>query len=357
MPLHACIKPYLSSWLLLICVTAIAVLGFLLVHLAAGFMLGAMIAGIILAIKGYSIKIKRPFFAASQATLACLATANISLSVISDIIAHAPLILFSVISVIIFSFLTGAFIAWMGLMPGTTALWGSSPGGASTMVLLCESFGADSRLAAFMLYFRVILVALATSLVSWWVTASTHHAFITPPITEGNIPATLLLILICSLIGMKIRFPAAPLLLTMFCGALIQIMGIFHIETPLWVRIPAFLIIGWSIGLRFTLPILRHALKTLPAVMFSSLLLIIICALLALPVAHYTHIDLLSAYLATSPGGLDTIIIISANIPVALPFIISLQTSRMIAVLILGPLIARPLGLWLEKHKRLKSPQ
>lgn len=347
----------LISWLLLFFVTAIIVLGFLWVHLAAGFMLGAMFGGIFLAISGHELKVKRPLFAASQAVLACLATANISFSVLHDIALHAPLILFTVLSVIIFSFLTGALIAWLGIMPGTTALWGASPGGASTMVVLCESFGADPRLAAFMLYFRVILVALSTSFISFYLAPThaltLHHA--ASSLSTGNILATIALIAFCTFIGLKIRFPAAPLLLTLFCGTILQLLGIFQIETPLWLKIPAFLMIGWGIGLRFTAPILRHALSALPAVFFSSLILIIICGFLALPVAHYTHIDFLSAFLATSPGGLDTIIIISANIPVALPFIISLQTARMIAVLFLGPLIARPLGMWLETHKRKKS--
>lgn len=324
---------------------------FLLLHLTAGMMLGPMIAGIIMSIKGRGVTIRPTFFTLAQAILACVVVNSLTMSVLHHILSHWILVLFSVVSVILVSFGTGAALAWFGIMPGTTALWGTSPGAASTMVMLCGSFGADTRLTAFMLYFRVIMVAVATSLVSW-IVIRTHHNVPMPPPVRGDLIPTLLLIATFTLIGVRLKMPAAALLLTILTGAAAQLSGILQISAPFWLRIPAYLIIGWSIGLRFTAPVLRYALRSIPAVMLSSLTLIAICALLALPVAHFAKIDLLSAYLATSPGGLDTIIVISANIPIALPFIIAMQTARMIAVITLGPAIARPLGRWLERHAR-----
>ncbi|MDF7674095.1 AbrB family transcriptional regulator [Acetobacteraceae bacterium ESL0709] len=341
-------------WLVLLGLSALITCFFLAIHLTAGFMLGPMIAAIILAISGHQPTISRPLFAVSQAVLASVVVSSLSLSVVMDIGHHWGVMLFSVFSVIIVSFFSGAVLAWFGIMPGTTALWGSSPGGASTMMLICGSFGADPRLAAFMLYFRVILVALATSLVAWLVT-DTHHAPYLPPVLKGDTLPTLGLILITGTIGSRLKFPAAPLLLTMAVGAILQLSGLFTIATPQWLRIPAYMIIGWSIGLRFTKPVLQHAFRALPAVAFASTVMITVCALLAFPVAKLAHIDLLSAYMATSPGGLDTIIIISTGVKVALPFIIALQTARLLAVLAFGPLIAKPVGRWLENHSRRKK--
>ncbi|QHI94979.1 AbrB family transcriptional regulator [Aristophania vespae] len=336
-------------WICLLALSAILIGVFLAIHLAAGLMLGPMIAAIIMAIRGKNVTISRPVFALSQAVLACLVVSSLNMTVLIDIAHNWWLMLFSVFSVIIVSFATGAALAWFGVMPGTTALWGSSPGGASTMMLICGSFGADPRLAAFMLYFRVILVAFATSIVAWLVSAG-HNIPYLPPVPKGDLLPTLIFVVVTGLISTRIKFPAAPLLLTMVIGAVIQLSGLFAISTPQWMRIPAYLIIGWSIGLRFTLPVLQHAMRALPAVIFSSTILVGTCALIAIPVAKLAHIDLLSAYLATSPGGLDTVIIISAGAPVDLPFIISLQTARLLAVLALGPLIAKPVGRWLENH-------
>ena len=59
------------------------------------------------------------------------------------------------------------------MLPGTTAVWGIAPGGASVMMLMSGGFGADARLVAFMQYLRVVMVAAVASLVArLWVGAS-----------------------------------------------------------------------------------------------------------------------------------------------------------------------------------------
>jgi uncharacterized membrane protein AbrB (regulator of aidB expression) len=63
--------------------------------------------------------------------------------------------------------------------------------------------------------------------------------------------------------------------------------------------------------------------------------------------------DPLTAYLATSPGGSDTVAIIAASSRVDLPFIIAMQTARMFLVLLTGPWIARSLAN--AEQKRIKS--
>ena len=51
-------------------------------------------------------------------------------------------------------------------------------------------------------------------------------------------------------------------------------------------------------------------------------------------------IDPLTAYLATSPGGLDSIAIIAATTPVDMSFIMALQTMRLILIILIGPTLS-----------------
>ncbi|PPS64977.1 hypothetical protein CRX72_01410 [Pantoea sp. BRM17] len=53
------------------------------------------------------------------------------------------------------------------------------------------------------------------------------------------------------------------------------------------------------------------------------------------------HIDLMTAYLATSPGGLDTVAIIAAGSRVDMAFVMALQTLRLFTILLTGPALAR----------------
>src|SRR5207237_1146383 len=56
------------------------------------------------------------------------------------------------------------------VLPGTTAIWGLSPGAATAMMVLAEAHGGDPRLVAFMQYLRVICVASLASLIArFWI--------------------------------------------------------------------------------------------------------------------------------------------------------------------------------------------
>ncbi len=59
-----------------------------------------------------------------------------------------------------------------------------------------------------------------------------------------------------------------------------------------------------------------------------------------MPVA-LLHIDPLTAYFATSLGGVDAAAIIAASTKVDTPFVMALETVRVTVLLIIGPHVAR----------------
>ena len=110
--------------------------------------------------------------------------------------------------------------------------------------------------------------------------------------------------------------------------------------------------IGWSIGLNFTRTILRHAARALPQIIASIVALIAFCAALGFAMSRALGIDPLTAYLATSPGGMDSVAIIAAASDVSnLSFVMALQTARFLIVLVAGPPLARLLA---QPGRRLK---
>lgn len=69
-----------------------------------------------------------------------------------------------------------------------------------------------------------------------------------------------------------------------------------------------------------------------------------LCGLLAWCLTHVAHIDALAAYLATSPGGLDSVAIVAESTPrerVDLQFVLALQSVRLPFVIVLAPLVTR----------------
>ncbi len=197
-----------------------------------------------------------------------------------------------------------------------------------------------------MQYLRVIFVASIAAIVARTVagvTAGTpaHVFFEMPDYTEALTAAAIALA--GTLLGRATRLPAGLLLGPLVLGAVLHVAGVsFYV--PELVLALAYALLGWTIGLGFDRDVLLHAGRALVPVTGAILLLIGFCGLLAYALHVFAGIDPLTAYLATSPGGMDSIAIIAASIDVDVPFIMALQTARLLIVMAIGPTIARLLA-------------
>jgi membrane AbrB-like protein len=237
------------------------------------------------------------------------------------------------------------------IIPGTTAVWGMLPGAATVMMLMAEAYGVDSRLVAFMQYLRVVMVAAVASVVSLMFVPSGGGRFSSgffPPISLPDLAATAILAVIGGSVGLALRIPAGVLLGPLVLGAVLNVFGWVRIELPPVVLVASFALIGWNIGLRFTHDVLAAAARALPQCLVAIVLLMAFCGILAGALTALFHIDPLTAYLATSPGGVDAAAIIAASTKVDMPFVMALQTVRMIVLLLVGPYIARWIASTLE---------
>jgi membrane AbrB-like protein len=99
--------------------------------------------------------------------------------------------------------------------------------------------------------------------------------------------------------------------------------------------------VGWRIGLGFNRDTVAAARRALPRILLSTLSLIGFCALVGFLLSRAVHVDPVTAFLATSPGGMDSVAIIAASSRVNIPFVMALQAVRLVAVLLMGPTLAR----------------
>jgi membrane AbrB-like protein len=133
-------------------------------------------------------------------------------------------------------------------------------------------------------------------------------------------------------------------LLPMFGGMAVVQSGLMPLSLPPWLLALSYAAIGWVIGLRFTPAILTHAARVFPRVFAAIIALIATCGLAAWALVIFAGIDPLTAFLATSPGGADSVAIISASTNVDVAFIMSMQMARFLLVLFTGPALARLLS-------------
>jgi membrane AbrB-like protein len=333
------------QWVILLGLSALFSLILELLHLPAALLLGPMIAAIILAMANGTVRLPPILFFLAQGALGCMIARSVPLSIFAEIGRHWPIFLLGVASVITAAATLGWLLTRWHVLPGTTAVWGSSPGGASAMTLMAEAYGADIRLVAFMQYTRVLCVAVVASLVSrfWFAGSGAPMPEVVwfPGIAWRSFAETLALVGAGAVLGHHLRIPAGPLLVPLCLGILLQDTGVMRIELPPWLLAMSYALIGWSIGLRFTRSILTHAARALSRVIASTLTLIAVCGLFAAGLVYLVGVDPLTAYLAMSPGGLDSVAIIAASSTVNLPFVMAMQTARFLVVLLTGPSLAR----------------
>jgi len=315
-----------------------------LAQVPAALLLGPMLAGIVIAASGGDPTLPRlPLFLA-QAVVGCLIARSFTPSLVGAMARDWPLFLAAIAGVLLVSVALGWLMARLRLLPGTAAVWGSFPGAATAMTLMAEAYGADMRLVAFMQYLRVLLVSLVASLVArlgTHTTGTTASMAWFPPLAWLPFAETLALVALGGFLAPRLAIPAGSMLLPLVVGGLLSGTGALAIELPPWLLAVSYAFVGWSIGLRFDRAILGHVARLLPRVAASILTLIAVCGGFAVLLHVFAGIDPLTAYLATSPGGADSVAIIAASSPVDVPFVMALQTGRFLVILLVGPSLAR----------------
>ncbi len=340
-------SPPALQWGALLSASLICIAAFELMRLPAALLLGAIAAAILVSWFEGRVGIPSWAFVAAQGFVGCLVARSVTPDILLTILYKWPMFLILIGSVILLATGLGFALARWKVLPGSTAVWGSSPGAATAMVLMADAFGGDIRLVAVMQYLRVACVGLVASIVARAFSAAGGAAAPIdwfPPLTAGPFLGTLALAFGGAVVGFKSRMPAGPLLLPLFIGAPLSAAHILTITLPPWLLAICYALVGWSIGLRFTREIVVYAAKQLPRILASIFTLIAMCGALGFALHEAAGTDALTAYLATSPGGADAVAIIAASSPVDVPFVMAMQIGRLLIVILIGPSLARTIA-------------
>jgi len=337
---------HIRQWLLLIGISAAVSALLLWLAIPAALLLGPIVAGVLVTTNGGQIDVPNRPFVLAQGIIGCMVAKMLPAAVAGEVLSRWPVFVGGALSVLVASALLGLLLSRMKVFPGSTAVWGLNPGGAMTMVVMAEAYGADAQLVAFMQYLRVVVVAAVASLVArlWGVnvahTAAQAVAWF-PPVAWVPLAETIALAVLGAMLGTKLRLQAGALLVPLVAGIVLSRFGLITIELPRWLLTISYALLGWRIGLGFKRPLLVYAAKAFPRVLICTLVLVSFCAGLGMLLVLFAGVEPLTAYLATSPGGADSVAIIAASSKVDASFVMAMQMSRLAAVLLVGPAMAR----------------
>jgi membrane AbrB-like protein len=330
------------QWPALLALTAPLTLLGVGLHISSAFFIGPMLGAILFSFAGSSLRLHRDVTVGSQAIIGCVVARSLDAPILLFVVAHWPTILI----VVGITALAGCLVAW-GLarftsLDGPTASWGAMPGAAGVMVALAAEYGGDPRQVALMQYFRLIIVVSTASLVARLLASDTVHAV--PVVVHQGAAApfiavaeTLLIGAAGAALGRFFRIPAGPLLVTALFGVVLRFYGTVDLALPPWLLLLAYGALGWFVGLQFDRAMLVAALRTVPAIVGATFVLIAVCSAAGWVLAHSLRTDDLTGYLATSPGGIDSIAIIALGSKANTSVVMAVQTIRFFSIIVVAP--------------------
>lgn len=313
------------------------------------WLVGPMLAAVALSVGGYPPEPDTgATFPVVQAVIGATLSASFTISALRPLADHWLPISISVLLVLLVSILAGVVLARIAALDVATASLGTVPGGASGMVAISEELGGDPRLVAFMQYARLVIVILTIATLARLVGSEGEP--VTDVLTEVDGPPAFaryaLAVAVAGVggwLGVRFRLPAGALVGAMLVGLVPGLTGIGPLAWPPFVLEGAYLLLGARVGSRFDRMILRRIWTLLPFVIGFILGLSVICAGLGWALAEVTDLDLLTALLATSPGGIDAATIAALDTGANVTMVVSIQMARLLLMVLVGPFIVRRL--------------
>jgi uncharacterized protein len=228
-----------------------------------------------------------------------------------------------------------------------TTYFSGGIGGASEMTLLAEREGARTDLVAAAHSLRLLIVTIAIPFGMQFSGMAGIDATAPGP-REVVWPGLALLALSTGLgaLAMGRLGRANP----WFMGALVVAMGLTMASVtlsaiPQWLSNAAQLVIGVSLGVRFTAEFIHTAPRWLGTVALGTVVMIVLCGAFAAALSWATGIHVATMILGTSPGGIAEMAITAKVLQLGVPVVTAFQVCRLVAVL----LLVEPLYHWTKK--------
>jgi uncharacterized protein len=338
----------LRTWLVLTLVTVVVSVAFTLVRLPSPVLFGSLVAGAAHALVAREeVDVPPLVFRVGQALVGVVIGALVKVETLSRIAADWPSVLLVTAGTLLISVVAGRLLALHRDVSPATGAFALVAGGASGIVALARELGADDRVVTIVQYLRVLLVLLAMPLVATVVFHPAHG--------RGSVAAAptrwgpdLVFVVVAVSLGLLlqrfVRAPATALLGPMVIAVAVSASGLLgSVAVPALVANLGYALIGVRVGLRFTRASLRSIARLLPLATALIVLVIVACGLLGVLLSKVTGVDELTAYLATTPGGLFAVLATAADSGSDVTYVLAVQVIRVFAMLLLAPLLGRAL--------------
>jgi membrane AbrB-like protein len=325
--------------------TVVLAVGFSLLHVPSAVLFASLLGGMAHALTSPTVLALPPWsFRIGQALIGITIGALISLSAIADLgSALVPIVLVTLATIAV-SLVAGRLLALRDDVSEVTGAFSLIAGGASGVVAVARELGADERVVTVIQYLRVFVVLVTLPLVTGLVFDPPHGLgsldLAGAPLPE-ELAYTAIALGLGLLIARLVPISTATLLGPLAVAVALTATGWLGTPTvPVPLQWLAYALIGVQVGLRFTRASLASITRMLPLVLAIIVTMVAVTAGLGALLAWLTPVDALTAYLATTPGGLFAVLATAADSGSDVTYVMAVQLLRLVLILAMVPGLA-----------------
>lgn len=231
-----------------------------------------------------------------------------------------------------------------------TTYFATPVGAASEMTLMAERHGAQTDLVASAHSLRVLLVTLIIPFGFQW--AGLHGLDATlPGARVVHLPGLVLLVGLTGMgcwVMLRLKRTNPWFIGALAVSLLLTAQGVTLSAIPQSMTNAAQLVIGISLGVRFTRSFVVLAPRWLGSVALATSAMMVLCAAFAWALAQFTPLHWATLLLGTAPGGIAEMSITAKVLQLGVPLVTAFHVTRLAAVL----LLAEPMYRWLYQEQQ-----
>ncbi|MCE9680841.1 AbrB family transcriptional regulator [Halomonas alkalisoli] len=312
---------------------------FQLTGLPLAWMLGPLVANLLVSARGVDVRIpeglREAFLGVLGLVLGSQVTPQLAERVLDWPLSAALLLVGVAVS-------TAAAAAWYrrcGFDP-VSAWYASAPGAMTAMILMGEKCGGDPQRIAIAQSLRIILVVLWLPPLFWlWEGGAAAQA------EEAAVASAhlwmLLMLPLLLMLGNRLRLPSASLLAPLLFAAVLSGFDIASLQLPGWGMNVMLWVLGSAIGSRFQGLSRARLGRYLLEAGVATLLALAVLALFAEAIHRLIGVPRDVALLALAPGGIGEMAILAVALDIDPVFVAFHHLLRMVALMVFAPFWAR----------------
>jgi membrane AbrB-like protein len=251
-----------------------------------------------------------------------------------------------------YAFVLGLAFAWVlrryAGVSRPTAFFAGAIGGASEMASQGERHGGRVEAIAAVHALRIVIVVVSVPFAYQWLDLhgsdpyETAGRWVSYPGLAALVAVTSVGAVVLRRLGAPSAWVLGPLAVTLALTA----SGQQWSELPRWMLIGGQVLIGASLGTRFTPDFFSQAPRLLGVVAAATVVGMVVSAGFGSAVAWFAGIPFATMVLATSPGGIAEMTLTAKNLRLGVPVVTAFHVTRMVATVVGIGTLYRLLGRW-----------